>query len=136
MSKNITITKVGGGEPPPVAGATCGGAAKTRKAPPKGILKRAHATAHAAHATIKPVADPAKAPPHKKTVYKHTIKVLTPKGVKRNRKTLRNKVKRMSDTQVRDIVTKSGLLKNKDTPVSIMREMVVGGSIAGFISLD
>lgn len=130
MSKNITITKVGGVAVPVVAAANTHAGAVRR--PLKGILKRTPA----ANTKIKPVNDPAKAPPYKKTVYKHTIKVLTPKGAKRNRKTLRNKVRTLTDVQVRDIVTKSGLLKNKDTPVSMMREMLVGGSIAGFISLD
>jgi hypothetical protein len=40
----------------------------------------------------------------------------------------------MSDEKVKSIVLKSGILKNANTPVSVMREMLEGGMIAGFIS--
>jgi hypothetical protein len=42
----------------------------------------------------------------------------------------------MSDQKVKELVTKYGLLKNKDTPASVMREMLEGGAIAGFVSLS
>ena len=34
-----------------------------------------------------------------------------------------------------EIVTKNGLLKNPNTPAAIMREMLEGGAIAGFVKL-
>jgi hypothetical protein len=61
---------------------------------------------------------------------------MTDKGVRRHRKTLRKTISKMSDEKVKHLVTKYGLLKNKDTPVSVMREMLEGGAIAGFVSLN
>lgn len=42
----------------------------------------------------------------------------------------------MSNDRIKLLVDKHGLLKNKNTPVSLMRDMVEGGAIAGFISLE
>jgi hypothetical protein len=41
----------------------------------------------------------------------------------------------MSDSKIRMIVEKKGLLKNKNTPPALMREMLEGGVLSGFISL-
>ena len=97
---------------------------KTMRTFPRGILK------------IKGVKDPAKSPPLKKTAKKHTIQIMTDKGAKNRRKTVRKHVDKMSNEKVRALVEKSGLLKNKNTPPSLMREMLEGGVIAGFVSLD
>jgi hypothetical protein len=98
---------------------------------PRGVLK----TAKQKH-NIKPVADPAKAPPLKKNMKKHTIRLITDKGLRRHKKTLRKRISKMSDEKVRELVAKHGLLKNPKTPPSIMREMLEGGAMAGFISLN
>ena len=66
---------------------------------------------------------------------KHTIRLLTDKGSKRHRKTLRRKIAKMSDEKIKDIASKSGLLKNPNTPVAVLRQMVEGGAIAGFLSV-
>jgi hypothetical protein len=97
---------------------------KTQKTFPRGILK------------VKPVADPAKAPPLKKTAKRETIQILTEKGAKKRRKTIRRLVAGYSNDQVKSLVEKHGLLKNKHTPPALMRDMLEGGAIAGFISLD
>jgi hypothetical protein len=97
---------------------------KTMRTFPRGILK------------IKGVKDPAKSPPLKKTAKKHTIQIMTEKGAKHHRKTIRKQVAGMSDDKVKALVDKNGLLKNNKTPTSLMRQMLEGGAIAGFLSLD
>lgn len=122
----IKITKVGGDEPvsaKPVPPKTGG---KTMKTFPRGILKTQK------QKRIKAVSDPAKPSALKRN---HTIRILTDKGVKRHRKTIRRMIAGMSNEKVKELVTKNGLLKNPNTPPSIMREMLEGGAIAGFVSL-
>jgi hypothetical protein len=109
-------------KPPPAVGAAR--KRKTQKTFPRGILK------------IKPVADPAKSPPLKKTARRHTIQLLTEKGSKMRRKTIKKTVAGFSNDQVKTLVEKHGLLKNKNTPPALMRDMLEGGAIAGFISLN
>lgn len=101
--------------------------AGTHKTMPRGILKTLK---------VRPVADPAKSPPVKKSMKKHTIRLLTDKGSKRHRKTLRKKIRKMSDEKVKQLALKSGLLKNSGTPVSVLRQMIEGGAVAGFLSVD
>lgn len=120
----VTITKLEetvGEKLPPVGTAR---KRKTQKTFPRGILK------------IKPVADPAKAPPLKKTAKRHTIQILTEKGAKKRRKTIKKLVAGYSNEKVKSLVEKYGLLKNKNTPPALMRDMLEGGAIAGFISLN
>jgi hypothetical protein len=104
---------------------------KTMKTFPKGVLKTMKHKPN-----LKPVSDPAKPPPLKKTMKKHVIQLMTEKGVRRHRKTLKNQISKMSNEKVKELVVKNGLLKNVNTPPSIMREMLEGGAIAGFISLN
>jgi hypothetical protein len=99
---------------------------KTLKTFPKGILKTAK---------IKPVADPAKHPPVKKGSKRHTIRLLTDLDVSRHRKTIKKKISRMSDHRIRDLAVKTGLSKG-NAPTKLLREIVEGGMIAGFISSD
>jgi len=104
---------------------------KTMKTFPRGVLKTAKQKIQ-----LSPVSDPAKPPPLKKTMKKHTIQLMTDKGVRRHRKTLRKQISKLSNEKVKELVTKHGLLKNPNTPISIMREMLEGGAIAGFVSLN
>jgi hypothetical protein len=67
---------------------------------------------------------------------KHVIQLITDKGVRRHRKTLRKQISKLSNEKVKELVVKHGLLKNSNTPPSIMREMLEGGAIAGFVSLN
>jgi hypothetical protein len=97
-----------------------GSARKTQRTFPKGILK---------------VRDPSKAPPKRKSV-KQTIQLMTDKGSKKYRKTLKKRLNNLSDARIKQIVETKGLLKNKNTPVALQREMVEGGVLSGFISLD
>lgn len=136
-SKTITVTKIDQlaekpkveEQPKPILKSSKGG--KTMKTFPRGVLKTAkHKSA------IKGVADPAKPPPLKKTMKKHVIQLMTDKGVRRHRKTLKKQISKMSNEKVKELVLKHGLLKNSNTPPSIMREMLEGGAIAGFVSLN
>lgn len=103
---------------------------RSMKTFPRGVLKTVKNKSH-----LKAVSDPAKAPPLKKSMRSHTIRLLTDKGNRRHRKTLRKQISKMPDQKVKELVSKHGLLKNSNTPVSIMREMLEGGAIAGFVSL-
>jgi len=126
----ITITKVDEtATPVPKVEPQPAGKRKTHRTFPRGILKTAKNKV-----TLKPVSDPAKPPPMKKFMKKHTIRLLTEKGVRHQRKTIRHSISKMSDEKVRTLVKKAGLLKNASTPIPIMREMLEGGMIAGFIS--
>lgn len=139
MNGKITVTKVDSvaEKPPmkevprPVLKPILKTGGKTMKTFPKGVLKTAKQKFH-----LKPVSDPARSPPLKKIMRKHTIRLMTDKGVRRHRKTLRKQISKLSDQKVKELVTKHGLLKNENTPVSIMREMLEGGAIAGFVSLN
>ena len=145
MSDKITITKVDDSVPKPVEtkdpdpakpslfkplGRIIGAARKHKsmKTFPKGVLKKT--------LKLKPVSDPAKPPPLKKFMRRHTIRLFTDKGENQRRKTIKRKVRKMTDKQVDDLVKKHGLLKNESTPPRIKREMLSGAMLAGFISSD
>ncbi len=116
-------------EPIPIMKKEKGG--RSMKTFPRGVLK----TLKHKH-SIKPVSDPAKPPPLKKTMKRHVIQLMTDKGVRRHRKTLKKQISKMSNEKVKELVVKHGLLKNPNTPPAIMREMLEGGAIAGFVSLN
>jgi hypothetical protein len=94
----------------------------TVKRPVKGILK------------VKGVADPAKSPPLRKTAKRRRIQILTDSGSKKYRKTIRRKLDKMSNKQVKELADKHGLVKGKNTPPELMRHIVEGGITAGFVS--
>ena len=131
MSTKVVITKVGEEAPLPAVPVTNAGKKKTLKTYPRGILKTAKN-----RIVLKAVSDPAKSPPVKKSMKKHTIRLLTEKGVRHHRKTIKQRISKMSDEKVKRLVQKAGLLKNPDTPAPIMREMLSSGMIAGFISSE
>lgn len=99
---------------------------KTLKTYPRGILKTSK---------IKPVSDPAKHPPMKKGSRRHTIRLLSDTAVSKRRKTIKKKVSKMSDSKVREVAMKAGLSKG-DAPAPLLRNMVEGAMIAGFISSE
>lgn len=98
----------------------------TMKTYPKGVLKKT--------AKIKPVRDPAKAPPFKKGVRKHSVRVLTEKGIESRRKTIRNKIKSMKDDEVRERLRRAKVSHNPKTPPHVLRDILEGGMEAGMIS--
>jgi hypothetical protein len=133
MSEKVTITKLDQtyGIPvknevlpikqlPPVIGSKRN---KTMKTFPRGVLK------------LKGVTDPSKSPPLRKSSTRHTIRLLTDVGAKRHKKLIRKTVRRMTDEKVKQVVKKSGLLKTENAPISLMRQMLEGGMLAGIISM-
>ncbi len=94
---------------------------KTLKTYPRGILKTAK---------IRPVTDPAKSPPLKKGSRKHTIRITSDSH---RRKTIKRKISKMPDSKVKEIAIKSGLSKG-NAPTPLLRQMVEGGMLSGFIS--
>lgn len=141
MDKPIRIVKEGSDDPPklpttstkpPVdlpmipAPLTAG---KRMKTFPRGILKTKKAKIHG-------VSDPAKSPPLKKFMKKHTIRVLTDKGVSKHKKTIKRKLSKMSDQKVKQVAMKAGLLKSPSVPASLAREMLSSAMIAGFVSSE
>jgi len=129
-AKTVTITKVGdNASPPPVIKkevpppVTAGKKRTTIKTFPRGILKKT--------AKILPVRDPAKAP----AMRKHTLKLLTDKGMKKHRKTLKKKIAKLSDAKVKDVVQKAGLVKSDNVPPAIARQILDSAAGAGFVSV-
>jgi hypothetical protein len=124
-SKKITIQKVGAEEPKPEIKA---GARKTIKTFPRGILKKKKFT-------LKGVTDPAKSPSLKKGMRRHTLRMLTEKGLKKQRKTLKNKIAGMKDKEIKELVTRKGLAPNPKTPTEISRQILDNAVSAGFVSI-
>jgi hypothetical protein len=93
---------------------------KTRSFP-KSILKKP------GKLTLKGVRDPAKT--------KHTLRLLTTKGHRRRDKTMKQKIGGLTDDKVRELTTKSGLVKNPDVPKHLQREILEHAVSAGFVSI-
>lgn len=102
---------------------------KTLKTFPKSILKKT------GKLILKGVRDPSKAPPLKKGMKKHTLRLLTEKGMRKHRKTLKNRISSMSDSSVSDVVQKTGLIRNAKTPANISRQILDNAISAGFVSI-
>ena len=78
-----------------------------------------------------PVRDPARAP----AMRKHTLKLLTDKGMKKHRKTLKKKIAKLSDAKVKDVVQKAGLVRSENIPPAIARQILDSAAGAGFVSV-
>jgi hypothetical protein len=102
---------------------------KTSRTYPRGIVKKA------SKFTIKGTSDPSKSPPMKKEMKKHTLRMLTEKGMKKHRKTLRNRILKMSEPKLKEIVESKGLVRNVNTPSKISREILDNAVSAGFVSI-
>jgi hypothetical protein len=122
MTKTIVIQKMGSEEPEVKK-------SKTIKTFPKGILKKT------SKFNLKGVSDPAKAPSLKKGMKRHTLRMLTEKGLKKHRKTLKQKIAGMSDSKVQDLVRGKGLVRNLKTPPGISRQILDNAVSAGFVSV-
>lgn len=134
MSDKVTITKVGMDTPSTPKKVEApkpllkGSSKKSMKTYPRGVLRKT--------IKVKPVSDPAKPPPFKKSARKHTIRLFTDKGEHKRRKTIKKRIAKMSDAKVDDLIRKHNLLKNSETPPRIKREMLSGAMLAGFISSE
>jgi hypothetical protein len=114
MDKIIKIEKLGESEKP----------VKEEKPEPKktrSILKKT------SKLNLKGVRDPAKT--------KHTIRLLTAKGSRRFHKKTMKSLKGLKDEDVIKKNAKSGLVKNKEMPVHLQREVLKHAIHAGFVSL-
>ncbi len=60
---------------------------------------------------------------------------MTEKGVQGRRKTLRQRIHKMKDEEVRETLQKAGVSHNPKTPPPVLREMLEGGVESGMISL-
>jgi hypothetical protein len=121
--KKIVITKMG----------------ETRKTESK--TKHKHSPAHHTKKAqkgilkLKGVRDPTKSPPLKRGMHKHTLRLLTDKGMRKHKKTLKQKISKMDDKTVKDVVSKSGIVTNPNTPLTISRQILDNAVSAGFVSL-
>ena len=115
---------MGDDTPPPVV--TAGAKRKTVKTFPRGVLKKFQ---------LKSVKDPAKSPPLKKGMQKHTLRMLTEKGLKKHRKTQKRRLASLPDAKVKEIVAAKGLVKNPKTPAHISRQILDNAMAAGFVSV-
>ena len=122
MDKKIVIQKME--EDKPVVIKT----KKTVKTFPRGVLKKSKMT-------LKGVSDPAKSPPLKKGMRRHTLRMLTDKGLKKHRRTLKQRISKMTDSKVQDIVRGRGLVTNLSTPPHISRQILDNAVSAGFVSV-
>ena len=94
---------------------------RTKKAN-RGILK------------LKGVRDPAKAPPLKRGMRKHTLRLLTEKGMRKHRRTQKNRISKMKPDELKATLGKS-IGVNPNTPPEISRQILDNAVSAGFISL-
>ena len=122
MSK-IQIQKVDHAEEPPKVA----GRHKSMKTFPRGVMKGSRT--RKGGSDIVGVKDPARPPPSRKG----TLRILTDKGAKLRRKTIKQNVQSMSDGKVRDVLKKSNISVNPKTPPHIAREILEGGMEAGMI---
>jgi len=129
----IKIVKMGGSAPPPppqaaasrkVSRPVARPVKKTMRTYPRGVLKMKGGTSG-----VKAVSDPAKSPPTRK----NTLRILTDKGVANRRKTIHERVKKMSDRSIRETLRRSGLPISEKTPPHIVKEILEGGMEAGMI---
>ena len=135
MDEKVVITKMGSEPSPskipvkPIEDPKLeGGKKRQLKTFPRGILKTAKLK-------IKPVTDPARRPPLKRSMTKRTIRLLTDKNVNDHRKTIKQKVQKLKDEKVRELVIKHKLSKGNG-PTSLLRQILEGGMLSGFISLN
>jgi hypothetical protein len=123
MDKKITIHKLGEEKQPEPK------KKKTLKTFPKGILKSK------SKFTLKGVVDPAKSPALKKGMKRHTLRLLTERGMKKYRKTLKNRIAGMTDAKVLEVVQGKGLVMNPKTPPGVSRQILEHAASAGFVSV-
>ena len=135
MDEKVVITKMGSDPSPskipvkPIQDPKLEGGKQRKKSLktfPRGILKTAKVK-------IKPVSDPAKHPPLKRSMTKRTIRLLTDKNVSDRRKTIKQKVESLKDSKVRELVIKHNLSKGNG-PIVLLRQILEGGMISGFVS--
>ena len=116
----VIITKLGSESVKPVL-------KKSAKSFPKSILKK--------KLTLKGVRDPTKSPPLKTGMRKHTLRLLTDKGMRKRHKTQKHRISKMSSQKVSEVLKNSGLATNPKTPPGISRQILDNAVSAGFVSV-
>ena len=99
---------------------------KAGKKPLKSILKKT--------SKIRGVRDPAKSPPLKPGMVKHTLKMFTEKGSKKQSRTLKNKFKTLKKKDLQKYMENPDLKLNPKTPTSLAKKIITNAISAGFIS--
>jgi hypothetical protein len=98
------------------------------KIPKRSILKKT--------SKIKGVRDPAKSPPPKSNMRKHTIRMLTSKGLRQHRKTIKHRISKLKSDEIKQIFDKQTDIKLKsETPLHISKKLLDNAVSAGFVSL-
>lgn len=110
-SKKITVQKLG--------------EEVTIKKIPKSILKK---TSKYSKLNLKGVRDPSSS-------RRHTIRLLTTKGIRKRDKTLKKKISGLSDQKITEITKDSGLIKHHDMPSHLKRQILGSAVSAGFVSI-
>ena len=112
---DVKIVKMGSEAPPPVkkAGKTRGG-----KHPPYGILKGGKTARRKAR--FEAVADPAKAPPMKRS---NKLRIITEKGAKTRRAKIVDDARKMPISRIRHTLRKNGLPIKDSTPEKLTRKI-------------
>lgn len=125
--KKIVITKIGDSKPQPKLEVKSQPVeVKAGKKPLKSILKKT--------AKIRGVRDPAKSPPLKPGMVKHTLKMFTEKGSKKHSRTLKNKFKSLNKKDLQKYMENPDLKLNPKTPTSLAKKIITNAISAGFIS--
>ena len=119
---DIKIFRVGH-EGPSSAPSKSGGAKKSAKTYPRGILKKTR------KAPVEGVRDPARAPPLRNA----TLRILTERGIERRRKKIRKSVRSMPMSKVRATLRSAGLRVSDKLPDEHARGILEGGVEAGMI---
>lgn len=115
MDKKIVITKMDG----PL---------HRQKIPKKSILKKT--------SKIKGVSDPAKSPPPKSNMRRHTIRMFTSKGLRHHRKSMKRKISSMKPAEIKHIFdTQTDIKLKPETPSHITKKLLDNAVSAGFVSL-
>lgn len=112
-----------------VAPVSSGSRHRSMRTFPHGVMKGTRSKKMGGREPIVGVKDPAKSPP----IRKGTLRILTDKGAKLRRKTIKQTVQGMSDLKVREKLRGSGIAVNPKTPPALAREILEGGMEAGMI---
>lgn len=123
---DVKIFKVGHTAPPTPSAPKPGGAKKSAKTYPRGILKK---TRKAPAVKVEGIRDPARAPPFRNA----TLRILTDKGIERRRKKIRKTVRAMPLSKVRETLKSAGLRVSDKLPEPNARAILEGGMEAGMI---
>jgi len=102
---------------------------KSMRTYPRGVIKGTRSKRIGGREPIVPVKDPAKPPPNRG----RTLRIMTDKGEKMRRKTIKQAVQGMSDSRVMEKLRESGIAVNPKSPKALLKQILEGGMEAGMI---